>query len=451
MTVWRCCASGSKWPVAGDGRISGGGHEPASWAAAARRPRAGRLRVGVIGCGKFAGMFLAQAPPRPACRWSAIADLAPDRGAREAGRASAGRTSDRGRFGRGRAPRRGTWLTDDARAVVGCAEVEVVVEATGDARRRRRARAARRSTPASTSSWSMSRPTCCAGRRWRGGAAGAGVVYSLAYGDQPALIAEQVDWARACGLRGDRRRQGHQVPAGLSPLDAGHGLGPLRPHRRARGRRRHEPARCSTPSSTAPSRRSRWRRWPTPPGWRRPADGLAFPPCGVDDLPLRAAPGRRPAAQLDAAGHGRGRLLARARRPAGLPRPALGRLRRVRGADATTSRAASPSTALVTRPVRPLRRAVPALPPDRAGARHQRRLGRPARRADRRADRLARRRRRHGQARPRRRRDARRRGRPLRLRPPRAGADARSAEAAAADRARPTGAAAPAGGGRTRC
>src|ERR1700744_2538073 len=31
-------------------------------------------------------------------------------------------------------------------------------------------------------------------------AASAGVVYSLAYGDQPALICEQVDWARACGF-----------------------------------------------------------------------------------------------------------------------------------------------------------------------------------------------------------------------------------------------------------
>ena len=29
----------------------------------------------------------------------------------------------------------------------------------------------------------------------------AGVVYSLAWGDQPALIAEHVDWARACGFK----------------------------------------------------------------------------------------------------------------------------------------------------------------------------------------------------------------------------------------------------------
>ena len=37
--------------------------------------------------------------------------------------------------------------------------------------------------------------------RWRSEAARAGVVYSLAYGDQPALICELVDWARACGFR----------------------------------------------------------------------------------------------------------------------------------------------------------------------------------------------------------------------------------------------------------
>ena len=32
-------------------------------------------------------------------------------------------------------------------------------------------------------------------------AAAAGVVYSLAWGDQPALICEHVDWARACGFK----------------------------------------------------------------------------------------------------------------------------------------------------------------------------------------------------------------------------------------------------------
>src|SRR5207247_3735561 len=40
-------------------------------------------------------------------------------------------------------------------------------------------------------------------------AATAGVVYSLAYGDQPALICELVEWARACG-RSEERRVGKE-------------------------------------------------------------------------------------------------------------------------------------------------------------------------------------------------------------------------------------------------
>ena len=39
------------------------------------------------------------------------------------------------------------------------------------------------------------------GRCWRGGRKEAGVVYSLAWGDQPALICEHVDWARTCGYK----------------------------------------------------------------------------------------------------------------------------------------------------------------------------------------------------------------------------------------------------------
>ena len=47
----------------------------------------------------------------------------------------------------------------------------------------------------------MSRPTRSRGRCWRASAKAAGVVYSLAWGDQPALICEHVDWARACGFK----------------------------------------------------------------------------------------------------------------------------------------------------------------------------------------------------------------------------------------------------------
>jgi predicted homoserine dehydrogenase-like protein len=97
----------------------------------ARQAEGRPLRVGVIGCGKFAGMFLAQAACTPGLHVVAIADLAPER-ARES-LAKIGWRSDPLGARTARAARRdgGTRLTDDAIAVTGCPEIELVVEATG--------------------------------------------------------------------------------------------------------------------------------------------------------------------------------------------------------------------------------------------------------------------------------------------------------------------------------
>ena len=56
----------------------------------------------------------------------------------------------------------------------------------------------------------------------------AGVVYSLAYGDQPALDRRDGGLGARHRLSRRRRRQGHKIPAGLSRRDAGTGLEPLR-------------------------------------------------------------------------------------------------------------------------------------------------------------------------------------------------------------------------------
>ncbi len=156
----------------------------------ARRLETGRpVRVGLIGAGKFGSMFLAQVPSTPGIEVAAIADLAPGR-AREACR-RVGWSEERV------AARR---FTDDAPAMLKAADIEVVVEATGHA-------------PAG-----IAHARCAiaegkhivmvnveadvfAGVALAREAARAGVVYSLAYGDQPALICELVDWARACGFR----------------------------------------------------------------------------------------------------------------------------------------------------------------------------------------------------------------------------------------------------------
>ena len=53
----------------------------------------------------------------------------------------------------------------------------------------------------------------------------AGVVYSLAWGDQPALICEQVDWARAAGFKVICSRQGHALRAALPQVQSRQCLG----------------------------------------------------------------------------------------------------------------------------------------------------------------------------------------------------------------------------------
>ncbi len=128
-----------------------------------------------------------------------MADLAPDRARARllevgwsAERTTAANLADAAAHG-------GTWVTDDATAVLGAPEVELVVEATGDAlagvdHALRAIAAGKHLVMVNVEADVLCGPELA--RR----AEAAGLVYSLAYGDQPALIAEQVDWARACGL-----------------------------------------------------------------------------------------------------------------------------------------------------------------------------------------------------------------------------------------------------------
>src|SRR6476659_2029664 len=155
----------------------------------ARRLEAGRpVRVGLIGAGKFGSMFLAQVPSTPGIEVAAIADLAPDR-ARAACR-GVGWTEERVAA---------TRFTDDATAMLRAPNIEVVVEATGHApagiSHARRAIAEGKHIVMVNVEADV-----LAGAALADEAARAGVVYSLADGDQPALICELVDWARACGF-----------------------------------------------------------------------------------------------------------------------------------------------------------------------------------------------------------------------------------------------------------
>jgi predicted homoserine dehydrogenase-like protein len=163
--------------------------------AAAGRP----IRIGQIGAGKFGTMFLSQVRLTPGMHLAGLADLMPAR-ARErlAGvgwpreQIEAGSLGDALKTGR-------TFVTDDALALIEHAEIDVVVEATGDpATGIRLANAAishgKHIVMVNVEADALAGPLLA--RRARE----AGVVYSLAWGDQPALICEQVDWARTCGF-----------------------------------------------------------------------------------------------------------------------------------------------------------------------------------------------------------------------------------------------------------
>jgi len=148
----------------------------------------GPVRVGLIGAGKFGSMFLAQLPTSPGIRVVAIADLDPDR-ARQACRA----------VGWDDARMASCRFVDDAETMIGSDDIEIILEVTGHpaagVRHARRAfECGKHVVMVNVEADVMVGPLLARE------AASAGVVYSMAYGDQPALTCELVDWARSCGF-----------------------------------------------------------------------------------------------------------------------------------------------------------------------------------------------------------------------------------------------------------
>jgi predicted homoserine dehydrogenase-like protein len=165
-----------------------------------QRAEAGRpVRVGLIGCGKFGTMFLAQARLTPGIHVLGIADLRPERVRRSL--QGAGWPEEQlaaGGFAQAMASGQ-THLTEDAAALIGASGLDVLVEATGDPRAGLRhalmaIEQGRHLVMVNVEADVLVGPLLAERARK------AGLVYSLAYGDQPALICELVDWARASGF-----------------------------------------------------------------------------------------------------------------------------------------------------------------------------------------------------------------------------------------------------------
>ncbi len=256
---------------------------------AAERAADGRpVRAGLIGAGKFGSMFLAQVPTIAGLEVTAIADLDPDR-AREACRA----------VGWGDAAISGAAFLDSGTALSARAEVDVVIEATGDPR----AGIAHALAAIDAGKHLVMvnvEADVLAGPALAARAAAAGTVYSMAYGDQPALVAEMVDWARAAGFRVTAAGKGTKyLPAyhAVTPDDVwGHyGLTPETAAKAGMNPQMFNSFLDGTKSAIEMAAIA------NACGLDVPEAGLAFPPCGVDDLAHVLRP-RAVGGQLEGAG-----------------------------------------------------------------------------------------------------------------------------------------------------
>jgi predicted homoserine dehydrogenase-like protein len=259
-------------------------HRKVQERAAAGQP----IRAGLIGAGKFGSMYLAQVPRTPGVHLAAIADLSPD--AARANLARVGWKPEQSSASSiATALKEGTThVGEDWQALVRHPAIDVVVECTGHP-----IAAVDHCLEAFANGKHVVNVTVEAdafcGPLLARKAAEAGVVYSLAFGDQPALICDLVDWARTCGFPVVAAGRGHKwlphfcesTPEtvwgyyGLTPEQAQRGgLNPKMFNSFLDG---------SKPSieSTAVANAT---------GLGVPANGLLYPPASVEDIPFVTRP-----------------------------------------------------------------------------------------------------------------------------------------------------------------
>jgi predicted homoserine dehydrogenase-like protein len=237
-----------------------------------QRLDAGRaVRVALIGAGKFGSMFLAQVPTIAGLEVAMIADLDPDR-AREACR-TVGWDEER---------IAGTRFSADGTEACSASDVEVVIEATGHPEAGIRhalaaIEAGKHIVMVNVEADVLAGPLLAGKARERG------IVYSMAYGDQPALVSEMVDWARAAGFTVAAAGKGTKyLPAyhNVTPDEVWTHYGLTSEQARAAGMnpQMFNSFLDGTKSAIEMAAIANACDLDVP------EDGLRFPPCGVDDL-----------------------------------------------------------------------------------------------------------------------------------------------------------------------
>ena len=246
------------------------------------------IKVGLIGAGKFGSMYLSQIPNTPGVHLVGIADLSPSSAKKNLSRvgwkderSNAPSLDEAIKTGQ-------THISENWEALVSHPAIDVIVECTGHP-----IAAVDHCLLAFKNGKHVVNVTVEAdafcGPLLAQKALEAGVVYSLAFGDQPALICDLVDWARTCGFPVVAAGRGHKwlphfsesTPEtvwgnyGLTPEQAERGgLNPKMFNSFLDG---------SKPSieSTAVANAT---------GLEVPSNGLLYPPASVEDIPYVTRP-----------------------------------------------------------------------------------------------------------------------------------------------------------------
>ena len=167
------------------------------------------LRIGVIGAGKFGAMYIAQVPRTPGVHLVGIADLSPAN-AKENLRRTGWPPDAYGAASLDAAlEEKRTHLSDDWEALVRHPAIDIIIESTGNPSAAVDHALAAFRHGKHVVMVTVEADAFC-GVLLARKAAEAGVVYSLAFGDQPALICDLVDWARAAGFPVVAAGRGHK-------------------------------------------------------------------------------------------------------------------------------------------------------------------------------------------------------------------------------------------------
>ncbi|KQU74200.1 flagellar biosynthesis protein FlgA [Aminobacter sp. DSM 101952] len=240
------------------------------------------IRIGLVGAGKFGSMFVSQCLRTPGLQLVAIADISLANA--EAAITVTGHPKEmicrRGIEDAVREERVG--VTEDPLDLISSPFVDIVVEATGD--------------PVAGAMHALEcfrfrkhvlmvnvEADALVGPALAREAERAGVIYSLAYGDQPALICEMVDWARTAGLnvvaagKGTKHRLHYHASTPETVWDHYN----LTPEQARLGRLNPKMFNSFLDGTKSALEMA---AVANATGLDAPVDGLRFPACGVEDL-----------------------------------------------------------------------------------------------------------------------------------------------------------------------